>query len=134
MLIPYWIQRADFTSEDYSTVDYKKAERVLKGHDWNAEIKKQEELEQSGKEHCDPGIGFVPDDGRILHICPDGKGKAYFHYHYYETRKILAIIPLRSQQTASKMDINEFELGEVIRRFFLNDHDWLISKAKDSPL
>ena len=131
MLIPYWIQKADLTSEDFDAVDYKQAQVALKKIDWRKEIQKQRELEHIGKENCDPGIGFVADDGRILHICQDGKGKAYFHYHFSETRKIFGIIPFKFDQVASRMSIVEYELAEVIRRFYLEDHEWLINKTKD---
>ena len=54
MLIPYWIQKADFSHEDFDEVDYKQAEVALKNVDWRREIQYQHELETSEKENCDP--------------------------------------------------------------------------------
>ena len=132
MLIPYWIQKADFTSEDFGAVDYKQAQVALKKFDWAKEIQKQNELEKSGNESCDPGIGFISDDGRMLHICPNGKGKAYFHYHFSKTRRLFGLIPSKSDLIASRMDIHEFDLAEVIRRFYLSDHEWIMDKTRAS--
>ena len=131
MLIPYWIQKADFSHEDFDAVDYRQAEVALKNFDWRREKQYQQELETSERENCDPGIGFPSDDGRILHICPDGTGKAYFHYHYSTERKFLWIIPYTSDEIATVLNINELDFGEIIKRFFLSDHEWLINKTRE---
>ena len=129
MLIPYWIQKADFTAEDFDAVDFKQAQDVFNKYDWHKEIKIKSDLDKSGSEYCDPGIGFVPGDGRILHICPDGKGKAGVHYHFLEKKKILGLIPHTSNQIVSNIDIKESEIEEIIHYFYLNDHEWLIRKT-----
>ena len=132
MLIPFWIQRADLSFEDYAAVDYKKAQSALEKVDWHTEKLRQTELKSAKKENCDPGIGFVADDDRVLRICPDGEGNAYFHYHYPRRFRVLGLIPLKFLRTASRKRTGELDLPELIRRFFLNDHDWLIAKAKGS--
>lgn len=132
MLIPYWIQKADLSHEDFEAVDYKQAQLAFKTFDWRKEIQIQNDLKKSGKENCDPGIGFVSGDGRILHICPDVNGRAYYCYNFVESRRFLGIIPYKSNQIVSRRNIIEFDLTEVIRRFFLGDHEWLLKNSSET--
>jgi hypothetical protein len=81
----YWIQRADFSSDDFEPVDLVGAERILRNHDWRTALGFMRALarshgEESG-EYCPPGIGFARDDGRLLHICPNENGTALCFYN-----------------------------------------------------
>ena len=58
-LIPYWIQRADFSATDYSAVEVDDAVRAFEGHDWRRELGLYSELESARADCCPPGIGFV---------------------------------------------------------------------------
>ena len=68
MLLPYWIQQADYSATDHDPVDLTRAIHTVQSHDWQAELQLGQEREAAGWESCPPGIGFV-GDGRILHIC-----------------------------------------------------------------
>jgi hypothetical protein len=80
----YWIQLADFSAKDYPPVDLLEAERLLTSYDWQTALAFKRALarsrgEESG-DYCMPGIGFVTDDGRLLHICPTDDGTALCTY------------------------------------------------------
>ena len=75
--LPYWIQRADYSATDFEPVSLPAAQALLRDHDWKAERSYQKSLEDSDEDQCPPGIGFVGDNGRVLHICPEEDGSAY---------------------------------------------------------
>ena len=78
--LPYWIQRADYSSTDFAPVDVTAALRAFASHDWSAEHALLQQLERSGRESCPPGIGFVDPNGPVLHICPGPDRHAMAHY------------------------------------------------------
>jgi hypothetical protein len=77
--IPYWIQRADFSATEYDPVEVAEGVRAFETHDWRRELDLYSELEGAGAECCPPEIGFMDASGDILHICPDGNGRAMVH-------------------------------------------------------
>lgn len=71
----FWIQRADFSSEEFDPVELKIAQAIVTGYNWASELalfhKLFEESENHWDECCSPGIGFLTDDEKhLLHICP----------------------------------------------------------------
>jgi hypothetical protein len=74
--LPYWIQRADFSSAEFPPVGFRRGLAVLRGHDWAAESRYEQERAEAEEETCPPGIGFVYAEGSVLHICPSGFGGA----------------------------------------------------------
>lgn len=84
--IPYWIQRADFSSTDFPAVDAESAIRILHAHDWQTELEFERVRNESGLESCSPGIGLVACDGRVLHICPWPHAMALVLYSSNEPR------------------------------------------------
>jgi hypothetical protein len=74
--LPYWIQRADFSSAEFPPVRVRRGLAVLRGHDWAAQWQYEKELSEAEKETCLPGIGFVYAKGTVLHICPGAFGGA----------------------------------------------------------
>lgn len=127
--IPYWIQRADFSSQDYTAASEQEALQVLLSHDWNAELDFYRQLESKGEEVCDPGIGFLPDSQRILHICPVDRFYAYFHYQYTVKTRVFGIFSWPRNLVGSNMKVRRSELTEILHRFLSGDHDWLLQKT-----
>jgi hypothetical protein len=78
--MPYWIQRADYSSTDFDPMTLRGARVILSTHDWPAELSYARSLEQAGTDMCPPGVGFVPGAGRVLHICPREEGSAHCFY------------------------------------------------------
>ena len=127
--IPYWIQRADFFHVDFDPVDEESAIKAYRSHDWMTELIARQRRESSGEEACDPGIGFVAGDGRILHICPGLDGNSYFHYRFNATHKVLWFFEVPTQKTRSAFEVADTEFPDVIQRFFRDDHEWLLSNT-----
>ncbi len=130
MSITYWIQRADFRSDEFDAVSEANAQQALKEHDWPAELDYMDELEAAGTETCPPGIGFVSDDGRILHICPERNGRAMMHYHFTSSWRLLWLIPMSGEGLQTRDDMPFAEAGKLLSNFFANDHDRLIRYAE----
>lgn len=76
------------------------------------------ELEASGKDFCPPGIGFVHDSGRILHICP---GKELSMYHYHSSKKLFGLVPIGSS-TVTIENYSNSQLPQLVLNFF--DEQW----------
>jgi hypothetical protein len=127
--MPYWIQRADFSSADGEAVDVKQAIEVASAHDWSDELRLLDTLEAAGRESCPPGIGFVASSGRILHICPGRDGTALVHYHFSEEHKTLGIIPASRSVVRSERAVSFWQMPEFIRRFYADDHTWLCQRT-----
>ena len=73
MKLPYWIQRADFSTQDFEPIDAIEAEKVLMEHDWESERALQASLENQSKvlheDFCPPNVGFVRDKF-VLQLSP----------------------------------------------------------------
>ncbi len=130
MTITYWIQHADFESEDLGLIGRSDAQVVFRKHNWKSELKRQQALVDKGKENCDPGMGFVSNDKRILHLCPTPSGRVMCHYHFDSTWRFLWLVPLRGQKQEYWFEPRLDEAVDVVSRFFANDHKWLKRRAK----
>jgi hypothetical protein len=93
--IPYWIQRADFTSAEFPPVRFRRGLAALRSHDWAAERHfEQERAEAEGEEEtCPPGIGFVYAEGCVLHVCPKGYGAQCFFVRKDDTLDLVYVSP-----------------------------------------
>jgi hypothetical protein len=129
-LLPYWIQRADFSSTDFEPVDVNGALRAFMTHDWSEELDFLSELEASASESCPPGIGFVAPTGAILHVCPSSDGRALVQYHAETTRTVLGFIPMPRSEIHTKEGVERSDVGEMIHSFFEGRHDWLLHKLE----
>lgn len=72
--VAYWVQRADYSATNYPPVPFRRAWKALRRHDWRAERDHWQQLAEQEQETCMPGIGFVHDQGYVLHFCPSGFG------------------------------------------------------------
>jgi hypothetical protein len=126
----YWIQHADFSSEVFDSIDLGSAIAVVKSHDWVGEHQKLRKMNSVGEECCDPGIGFMAKDGRILHICPDGEGEFYFHYHFKKRLSVFGLVLATTSKLRNMFNLPESMLNELVERFFRNDHDWIVSNSQ----
>jgi hypothetical protein len=130
LTITYWIQHADFESEEFGLIGRADAQTVFKKHNWKSELQQLQAREDQGKETCDPGIGFVSNDKRILHLCPQASGRVLCHYHFDSTWWFLWLVPLRGQKQEYWFENKRDDAVEVVSRFFANDHKWLKQRAK----
>ena len=125
MLMPYWIQRADYSCTNYDPVDVEGAVKAFNGHDWQEELRLQHEIEnrevrkffglfKAKPDWCPPGIGFCPADKRFLHIMLMDEHYVTFFCDY-------------DHESA---EISYAEAAEAIRRFFAGDREWLMDKCR----
>ncbi len=128
-MIECWIQRANFESTERGEVDMHNAFQIFESVDWAHEWRYRYEIETSGQEFCDPGIGFVCSSGRILHVGAGEGETGYCHYHFTDRLRILGIPLWRSSKIVSILEIEWHDLNEYIQRFFANDHSWLVARA-----
>ena len=119
---PYWIQKADLSSQDYSTQTIEEIARVFETHDWDSELALQKALEERREDSCPPGLGVVPGDGRILHVCPNGDGTAIVHYHFEVSTRILWMIPTTKTEIATASSVPVDSIARVFRLFAEKQH------------
>jgi len=108
-----WIQSADFSTEEFQ-VDCDEACDLYQTHNWTAELVLQGTLSNDNKACCPPGIGFVSDEGHILHICP-GEDEVLFHYHY--PKEILGFF-WKTQKSKTVEHYPKSSVAELIRKFY----------------
>lgn len=121
----YWIQRADFSAVDREAPDADQFLAVLEKHDWASELRYRAVLEQAHAEWCDPGLGIVPEDGRLLHLCPQEDGSISCHYKFMKQRRMLGITYAQTPVLKTSQLSSMAQAPEVIRLFLANDHDAL---------
>jgi hypothetical protein len=131
--IPYWIQRADFSATDYDPVEIGEAVRAFESHNWPRELAFFSDLERAGTECCPPGIGFVDQNGQILHICPRVDGSTMVHYHFTVSRKLLGLIPISESRVETKIGVYQSDVPDLIRSLFEGRHEWMLHKLAGEP-
>jgi hypothetical protein len=129
-LLPYWIQKADFSASDEAPVSATDAVRAFNEHDWLEELRLEEERERSGAECCPPGIGFVRGNGQVLHICPDPDGTALVHYHFAAPQKLFGFIPRTVITTVTSRAVPRSSIADLIMLFFDSQHDLLVARLE----
>jgi hypothetical protein len=127
--ISCWIQHADFTAKDLMPLDADAAVALVTAHDWVSEWRMLRELGAAGGETCPPGVGFVGQNGAILHICPGQDGPAMVHYHFKTLRRWLGFIQYSEFVVQTTPAIEWPRLPEFVRRFYENDHAWLVKQT-----
>jgi hypothetical protein len=125
----YWIQRADFTSEEYEAVNVAEIQRAFRSRSWSGEVEFENRRREAGEESCPPGLGIVAGDGRILHLCPSGSDMVV-HYHFPETKKLLGFLNSSRERTITA-DKELARAEELINLFVAADHKKLV-KALES--
>lgn len=119
----YWIQHADFDTEDLGEISRDEAIRAFQDHDWIAENAKFNEIEKSGKENCPPGMGFNADGVGILHICPDKNGKALCFFHGRKKIKIFGFLPWTMKRNYEWSDVPISSIPDFIAAFYAGNVD-----------
>jgi hypothetical protein len=85
------------------------------------------ELEAAGLEACPPGIGFMDGQGGILHVCPSDDGPALVHYQFEQQQRWMGLIPYKASWVRTNLAAEWSQLPEFVRRFYADDHVWLVS-------
>ena len=123
--IDYWIQHADFSTDEFEPATLDEAIQAFEAHDWTAENELRATREAAGEEWCPPGIGY-DQAGRILHICPEPGESALVHYHFSTDRSLFGLLRRRVQDSRTSEGVSVEKVPELIRRFYNGEHDWLL--------
>jgi len=89
-MINYWIQKSDYSSEEWKNVEQVEIVEAFSSFSWAAELGRFDVDDQDN--NCPAGIGIDINDV-LLHICPNDKESVFFNYHYAKDVKILGLIP-----------------------------------------
>ncbi len=117
-----WIQYHDFSHKDFPGYSFEEACHTLERFDWKSEMVKQKKLGKYGRESCEAGMGFIAEDGRILHIIPCPKGCSVYHYHFPDKKRFLGIFPREEQETVSKADLPDKHRKLIIESHYGGRH------------
>ncbi|MEM8770416.1 MAG: hypothetical protein AAGD92_02090 [Pseudomonadota bacterium] len=121
---PYWIQSADLSTEEFPAAGASEIERALLSHDWAGEAEKEKRLLADDSPDCCPaGLGVVHEDGRMLHVCPDGEGNCQVHYSFYESAKVLGFIPRRKYNAGTIDNVPIRTAARLIPPFLENSYE-----------
>ena len=89
-MIKYWIQKSDYSSEEWDNVSKIDILEAFRSFDWAAELDKFDIDDHEN--NCPCGIGIDINEV-LLHICPNDKESVFINYHYVKHGKILGLIP-----------------------------------------
>lgn len=117
-----WLQRRDFSCEEFELADARAAFCLLREFDWRSELKLRTE---TWRGRCDPGLGLIVGDGHVLHICPDEDGRSIVHFHHPVVRKILWF-DFRKQKLNTWYDVPMDKVELMIESLFRGDYNELV--------
>jgi hypothetical protein len=84
-----WIQRTDFSSEEYGDTEPGEAKRIFRDFDWASELARFEP-EQEAHTCCACGMGLHSEDSSlILHVCPRDSQDVFFHFDWPKRKRFL---------------------------------------------
>ena len=118
-----WIQRHDLSHSDLHDGTIESAKRALFDFDWESELQKLDRADQPKDDVCPPGIGFVSDDKRILHIMPSRRSLSNYHYHFPERKKLLGLFSITQEETVTVMDLPDEYRETIIERHYEGKHE-----------
>ncbi|MBK1880608.1 hypothetical protein [Pelagicoccus mobilis] len=125
-----WIQRADFTSVEFGEMTPDEALGILEATNWNELAEEKKKLEEEGKEFCDPGFGYVFEEGEILHLIEPKKEPFSGFYHYQRKGKLFGLIPTTRNETLEFEDLPSEALYEVVRNWSPFDSESTVNRIK----
>jgi hypothetical protein len=129
----YWIQRYDFSSQEYKNVSAEKAINAFNEFDWDTELSHQNKSDES--ESCPSGIGIHNGYGEakpnqsLLHICPIDKNNVFFNLHYPVSKKLLGFIPYVKEEIYYAKNVPKIIIPELIRLFFRKNYREIIKRT-----
>jgi hypothetical protein len=115
-----WIQNADLSSDELGAIGLTDALRRYRAHDWNSQLSRLRELEDSGNECCPPGMGFVVRSHYILHLCPNGDGTVTVHFHY--PKPFLGFLWER-QVTETNTSLSDLKVAGLLEMLFAGRYE-----------
>ena len=118
----YWIQKTDYSAEEFQVSSKEQAINDFLKYDWQTELKKYNESDDSL--NCSTGFGLHDGlkDGTnfttLLHICPIDKNQVFFNLHYQVENKFLGIFKYKSNEIFYKNEVSYNDVIKIIGLFY----------------
>lgn len=122
----FWIQRANFSLEEYHDSEPTLIIEALITTDWDALISERLELQAQGEVCGHPGLGIVFDNGEIIHILEPLTQPYLGFFHYYVNRSFFGFFRGDSIYTASFRNLTKDNLQGILRNWEPGQHDSII--------
>lgn len=118
-----WIQSADYSTQTFPFVDAADSLRLYHAHNWRDEMIWMDELQGLQQDFCPPGIGFIKDGRRFMHIMPDGVGNILVDYRSPDLPTTKRLDPVTGTSSPF-VEFPESMLQAFIEAFHAGDEEW----------
>ena len=122
--IDCWMQRADFSADEFDKLTMSEALAKLDSYDWSSEMARQDQMEQQGTENCPPGFGFVPDAFDILHVMPERDGRWTVSAHGMDSVKFLWIFNRSIDKWVT--GVTRSDITKLIQSHYATDREGML--------
>ena len=129
----YWIQRHDYSSQDFGVASISEAINAFNKFDWDLE--QSLTIDGSGDKDCPAGIGISngysenESTKSLLHICIGDKNNFFLNLHYPVEKKYFGFIPYIKEEIYYVNKIPKSKVSEIIRLFYEAKFEEIINKT-----
>ncbi|MBK1884441.1 hypothetical protein JIN85_18640 [Luteolibacter pohnpeiensis] len=116
-----WIQKHNFESEELPDSGLDAALHAYSAFNWLIEIASYQTSLQGKKDGCPPGIGFVHQNGDLLHFCPLSSEISEVHYYYSFPSRFLGLFPYVSNRDFHLEDFPLCHMRDVLHSHYRGD-------------
>ncbi len=118
----YWIQRHDYSSEEFDAASAQIVVDAFEAFDWSSEVK----LAEAGEDDrdCPPGLGLHDgfgdhNDATLVHICPQADGTLTVNAHWPVPGKILGLFNVTKREVHFSEGIARDQVFRLIEPMFV---------------
>ena len=135
MTFGYWIQKHDYSSEDFSDVTADQAIMAYAAFDWRRELASYDE--EAEDRDCPPGIGFHNGYGHgnpeamLLHICPKDARTVFINFHRRSRKHSRWFGKGSVEDVRYAESVGGALVPDLIRSFFALDQDSILRHCDD---
>lgn len=128
----FFFTYADTNSDDYGAVTLDVAFSILKGYDWEPQIKLFDELSENGIPNIDytiPTITFIPEnDLHLLKFCPHEDGSYMCLFWEEGFTEVVAFLQWRADKVRAELQY------EFLHLFYEEDYDGIMNQMYKDEL
>jgi len=123
-----WIQRHDFSAVDLPDGSMEPALESMAAVDWKSEATLARAAEEEGRDCCPAGIGFVDEDGRVLHLMPDGAGCMNVSYLFPTEEKLFGFLKRTGQGNLFKERLPADHAKAILNEHYQKLHRAILAR------